>query len=645
MCNIVTSCYTLPQKDTTMVESFHNYQAKNESLHRNWTTFIDSGKVPKDLQEYIQHSWLRCKDHNIDTDLAHSPVNMDETGKILFLKENQFLIDQSRPHLQKLMDSVDSEALVITLANHKSEVISTLGKNLKQAEKINLIPGSRWSEEDCGTNGIGTALKETRALSIFGFEHYCHSWHELVCTSSPILDPFTQKTLGAITLSGPKDFVPLHNVAFANHIAKMIENSIYDHIQFSVASNYLSHFHSNNPIVIFDEYFQIKYVNLEAIRSLHLTVGEHFQLFPGKLDLMNSVTITNQYKDYNEKKWNVSTLPFIINNRILGRIAVFEKAISISAPAIGKASLKPITLDHIVTENTQVKNLKALASQYARTDLNVLITGETGTGKELFAKAIHNCSERRDKPFVVVNCGAIPKDLIASELFGYVEGAFTSALKGGKQGKFTAAQNGTIFLDEIGELPMDLQPYLLRVLEEGMVYPVGSTEGEVIDVRIIAATNRNLQSAISAGAFRDDLYYRLNILNLYIPPIRERKEDIPALLSAFLKEQNFPSIQVDREVFHMLQSHEWLGNVRELRSCFHRILFTFQLHSKRNIITVKDIPEEYRGIGPSIPPNLEKIPRHLTIEEALKITKGNKSRAADLLGISRMTLYRKLGKN
>ncbi|MEM6802250.1 MAG: sigma-54-dependent Fis family transcriptional regulator [Bacteroidota bacterium] len=597
-----------------------------------------------ELEPHIQQSWKRSKQYNIDADLKNSPINMNEANRRFFIKANQFLIEQSSPHLKKLVDSMDSESLIITLANHDAEVLANLGKNLSSAEAINLIPGSRWSEEDCGTNGIGTAVSESKALSIFGHEHYCHSWHELLCTSSPIKDPFTQKMLGTITLSGQKDFVPLHNIALVQSMAKMIENSIYDHIQFSIASNYLQYFRSNKPIVIFDEYFQIKYVNLEAVKLLHLTSGEYFHLFPGEVNLMTSLTISNQYRDFKGKLWKVSAHPFTINNRVLGRIAVFEKSTSVASTSPKKSAPKPISFDNIITENNQTKQLKLLADQYAKSDLNVLITGETGTGKELFAKAIHHSSERKKGPFVVVNCGAIPKELIASELFGYVEGAFTHAARGGKEGKFRAAHSGTIFLDEIGELPIDLQPYLLRILEEKKVYPLGTHTAYPIDVRIIAATNKDLKSAITAGSFRDDLYYRLNILHLNMLPLRERKEDIPFLFAAFLKEQKYPLIQVKQEVLELLKSYDWLGNIRELRNCFHKILFHFQIRNKGNIISIQDIPEEYRSPERKIAPTIVEEVAPLTIEKALIIAKGNKSKAADYLGISRTTLYRKLGK-
>lgn len=629
-------------KISLMVKSFYNYEAKNELLLQNWEKFVGAGKIPKDIKSYIQQSWIRSKHYNIDSALEHSQTKMTDANEICFIKENQFLVDQSNPYLQKLLNLMDTEMLVIALSNHKSEIVSTLGKNLRTAEKINLTPGSRWSEEDRGTNGIGTTVQESKPLSIFGHEHYSSSWHEWICTSSPILDPFTNKMLGVINLSGQKDFVPLHNIALVQSIARMIENDIYEYIQSSDASNYLHHFRSKNPIVIFDEYFQIKYTNLEAVKLLHLIKGEHFPLFPKGVNLMNVQIITNQYKDFKGKTWNVTTQPFKINNRILGRIATFEKTTSITTTTNKKLAEKQITFDSIITVNKAFKQLKVLASQYATTDLNVLISGETGTGKELFAKAIHNSSDRKDEPFVVVNCGAIPKDLIASELFGYVEGAFTNALKGGKKGKFELAHNGTLFLDEVGELPLDLQPYLLRIVEEGLVYPVGATNPELIDVRIIAATNKNLKSSIEAGTFREDLFYRLNILNLNIPSLRERKGDIAALFTAFLKEQQLHFAQVDLEIFNVLQVHNWLGNVRELRNCFHKMLFNFKLQNDRNVVTVEDLPGEYVfGEKHSITVLEEELPG-LNVEDALKISRGNKTNAAKILGISRMTLYRRL---
>lgn len=242
------------QFEKSMVKSFHNYASKNQSLLQDWERFVDSGNLSSEIKPYIGESWKRSKSLKINTSLSHSPYCMNDSNTLAFVKENQFLINQVQRHLIKLIETVDSEDLIITLANHRSEVITTVGKNLTPAERINLSPGSRWSEEDCGTNGIGTAIKESEALSIFGHEHYSQFWHELVCTTSPIKDPFTEKMLGAITLSGPKDFVPLHNMALVQNISNMIERSIYDHIQFSVASNYLEYFRSNKPLIIFDEF-------------------------------------------------------------------------------------------------------------------------------------------------------------------------------------------------------------------------------------------------------------------------------------------------------------------------------------------------------------------------------------------------------
>jgi sigma-54 dependent transcriptional regulator, acetoin dehydrogenase operon transcriptional activator AcoR len=294
-----------------------------------------------------------------------------------------------------------------------------------------------------------------------------------------------------------------------------------------------------------------------------------------------------------------------------------------------------------------------IARRVAATDATVLITGESGVGKELFTHAIHLASPRANQKFVAINCGAIPDALFESELFGYATGAFTGASRGGKPGKIELANDGTLFLDEIGELPLDMQVKLLRVLQEKQFYRVGATESTRINVRILAATNKKLEELIAQGRFREDLYYRLNVVSLEIPPLRERTEDIPELIQLFTREvatqYGKPTPAYDSQVIVTMMAYPWPGNIRELRNVIERLVIltdteqigvdalptnmtvqntAFRQAKNRQLLPVNTAPGEYEEL------------EHLKL--ALRTTFGNKAAAARILGISRGTLYNKM---
>ena len=304
----------------------------------------------------------------------------------------------------------------------------------------------------------------------------------------------------------------------------------------------------------------------------------------------------------------------------------------------------------------KMKEALGLAEKVAQgSETTVLIEGETGTGKELLAEYIHFLSPRSSFPFIPINCGAIPKDLFESELFGYERGAFTGALEKGKMGKVEAAEKGTLFLDEVGELFSSAQVKVLRVLEEKEYFKVGGVDQRKADVRIIAATNKDLESEVKKGNFRDDLYFRLNVVKLHIPPLRERKEDILPLFRFFVhrfNEQFKKSfVQISEEAEERILSYPWLGNVREIRNTAERILLLEKgdtvLGKHLSFLTGKEEPsEETARFKPFIPPEgiiLDKVEKEYILE-ALRIKKGNKSEAAKMLGISRSALIYRMQK-
>ncbi|MGA2026117.1 MAG: sigma-54 dependent transcriptional regulator [Syntrophobacteraceae bacterium] len=318
--------------------------------------------------------------------------------------------------------------------------------------------------------------------------------------------------------------------------------------------------------------------------------------------------------------------------------------------------LKQFGITNIIGESEGIKEALRLAAKVANThDTTALIEGETGTGKEIIAKAIHSHSNRIGKPFISINCGAISKDLVESELFGYEKGTFTGGLQEGKKGKFELADGGTLFLDEIEELAPSAQVKLLRVLEEREFYPVGGTEKRKIDVRIIAATNRGLEHHIKEGNFREDLYYRLNVIKIYLPPLKERKEDIIPLVLYYMNRFNekfgktFHGVAKDAE--KILVDYPWKGNVRELRNIVERVILleTDKLLQSKHLSFLPgrhkpalsavnlEVQIPFSGI------NIEELNRSLLIQ-ALKMSRGNKTKAAKLLGLTRATMLYRLDK-
>ena len=310
------------------------------------------------------------------------------------------------------------------------------------------------------------------------------------------------------------------------------------------------------------------------------------------------------------------------------------------------------TLDSIIGNSRAIQELKQEALVAAANTYPVLVVGESGTGKELFAQSIHHASSRGIHPFVQVNCAAIPKDLLESELFGYDRGAFTGARLAGKPGKFELAHRGTIFLDEIGDLPLDMQPKLLRVLEDKVFERVGGNRLIKSDFSLIAATNQNLERLIDSGHFRKDLYYRLNVISLNIPPLKERTEDIIPIARHLLRQANpgttCDEIRLSPEAINALLAHSWQGNVRELSNMLDRALSTMN----GEVIELTDLslpfkrqPSTYANLGFSSIRDVRAEAEKAAIAAALKKTANNKVRAATLLGIHRTLLYKKMRKH
>jgi two-component system NtrC family response regulator len=309
-------------------------------------------------------------------------------------------------------------------------------------------------------------------------------------------------------------------------------------------------------------------------------------------------------------------------------------------------------IDSFISSSPKMQEVLSVVSRAAESKATVLITGESGTGKEVLAKSIHYISQRKDNPFIAVNIPALPESLLESELFGHEKGAFTGADKF-RTGRFELANKGTIFLDEIGDIPLNLQVKLLRILQEHQIERLGSNESIDIDVRIIAATHQNLEQKIKDGTFREDLFYRLNVISIHIPPLRERKEDIAELIDHFIKkysdENDKPKLEISKEAFDILMKYNYPGNVRELENIIERAVVL----SRQNIITVNDLPQSVKGFKTEGDPILDEA-KNLTeqvealekklIYDALSKANGNQSLAGRMLGITERNLRYKMQK-
>ncbi|PAB59651.1 sigma-54-dependent Fis family transcriptional regulator [Anaeromicrobium sediminis] len=403
-------------------------------------------------------------------------------------------------------------------------------------------------------------------------------------------------------------------------------------------------------IVVFDKNLNLLKINSTGEKILNCKKSNMKNMSLEKLREED-----NEIGEYNltvnDKTYNLIGRDYNINIDNYNKIFIFNDANLLREKIFKLANRKEKTgLDRIIGNSKEIERVKKRVKMICDTSSTVLITGESGTGKELFARAIHEESKKNKEPFVPVNCGAIPENLLESELFGYVKGAFTGADPKGKIGKFQMAHGGTIFLDEIGDMPIPIQVKILRVLEEREVTPLGSNESKKINVRVIGATNKNLEKMVKENLFREDLYYRLNVIPLHIPPLRERAGDVRLLSKKFIdtysKLFNKPILKVEEDFFENIEKYSWPGNVRELQNVMEYIV---NIGESTCIIDKNILPNKIRNVSMDLELknyNLEYIEKHI-IKKAIE-KYGNKGTdkkiVAEKLGIGIATLYRKMKK-
>lgn len=630
-----------------------------------WKNFL-SGDGPTDcVRPEILAAWTRCRELGTDPYNA-SPdklINPDEIKQRL--NNNKKLLEVSKPAIKYLYNFIAGSKLFVSVSDVDGYLLLVYCDEEMVPPAKELLY-TNWNEKTLGNNPIGTSIVENRALFVRGYEHYSIYPHYYTGAGSPIHDP-SGNIIGAISITGKTKIAQHHTLGMIVMTAYAIERQLK--ILETLASVDTAYNHRNTIIdsiseglLVIDEKYNITFVNKVFNRFFSLEedslVNKNvFSFFNDSLvkDIINQKSHLTDY--VTEINVNNTRFPCTITYRPIktefsndGVIVINELSrVKKLAKRISETS-STITFNEIIGQNKDFVELIDISKSLALTESNILLLGESGTGKDVFAQAIHNHSNRRNGPFIPINCGAIPKHLINSELFGYTDGAFTGAAKGGSIGKFELANGGTIFLDEIGEMPLELQTALLRVIETRVITPVGGRTFIPINVRIIAATNKHLPTEIKLNTFRQDLYYRLNVLSITMPPLRDRKDDIKSLTMYFLNQlslqygktiNNIPS-----ETWEKLLNHNWPGNIRELKNIIERCVAL----AKSDILSPQLIPEDISANNGNISTlqsiesksSSEVIDDEEILRDMLEIYKWNITKVAKELGISRTTVYRKI---
>lgn len=637
--------------------------------------------TPDKFEQNIQQSKLRSASYLSDTKRIRPKLKYDDEALYSLLEKEKSFLQTTIPFLQELNEVINNEEFVLLLTDAQGCILEVLGsaKAQKDVGEKGILKGVVLNEENAGTNAVALSILQKEAIQIKGNEHYLEIYAHWTTSAAPIW--VNEKIEGFICTIGDLEQGHVHTLALVKAIAKSlsmhienreIQKQLFDSNQYAFAMmNSLDY--GVFAINIFDN---IQWVNDTAcrklnIRRMNLLEKPIQKIYPdwakAKKKLLEMSSFDDEQGQFNLKdlkaRFLFNAIPIITKEKeILGFILMFRELNRMIKALNKHAGLDArFTFESIITQNDRVKKIHENARIIARSPSTVLITGESGTGKEVFAQAIHNASPRAEGPFVALNCGAISATLIESELFGYEEGAFTDAKKGGRSGKFELADCGTLFLDEIGEMSLEMQIRLLRALQEGAITRVGSDKPINIDVRVIAATNKNLMKEVKEGRFRLDLYYRLDVVQLVIPPLRERQEDILPLFRYFLNQKaeklkmNIPSL--DGFLLDKIELYNWPGNVRELEN-FAEKMVLFQGNYSPEILDFDFGQLVYNSVIPQ--PLNNEIPKHdiqqslaympktladmekETILNTLRHTSNNITKAASILNISRNTLYMKL---
>ena len=632
---------------------------EEKEIRRAWEWFIEDGTTPATVRAAVASSWQRSQDHRVPVERQNAPLVL-EAELVEQHSIHSPLVEAARPALRQARLFLAEANSMIILTDPSGLILETAGdpRTIDLGHLVHLEQGGLWKEADIGTNAIGTAIATLEPVQIHGAEHFCNDVGVWTCAATPIWHPEDGDLLGVVDISGPaRNFNP-RDLALAVAVRHQIEGAIAqsissDHQRLLRCFLKKRSLWANENIVAIDHRGRVVYGGDSALRDLD---RHHPGLASGgRIGPLKGVPAGGWASALRELLPSASTEAVIDQNRQIGAIIVLHNRRRPSVPTLERPLPERFfDFDEILGDSPAMQEVKERARKMAVTDAPILIEGETGVGKELFARAIHSTGPTSSGPFVPVNCGGIPRDLFGSELFGYSKGAFTGAREQGHAGKIEAADGGLLCLDEVGEMPLEHQPFLLRVLEDGLVYRIGSNEGRPIRLRLVSLTNRNLLAEAEAGRFRRDLYYRIAVLRLQIPPLRDRGDDVVALTHHFAgkaaSRMERPLPRFHDEVLRIFRLYSWPGNVRELRNVVENMI----LLGNSDQLGIDDVPIEVRQRAdqvaasfsleqpsPSASPNL-RLSERAAIETALAEAHGNLTDAAKRLGIARSTLYRKL---
>lgn len=677
-----------------------------------WEHFIryDNTMDYSGIRPEILDSWHRSRESALNPmEISHVRLTPEEMEQRIHACMPVLAV--VRPYMEQLYSIVKGTDVYISFSDQDAYVLELIG-DPSMSDRLQTLSsfslGSNRSETVAGTNAIGTAIYLKKPIQIWSEEHYLLAHKNYVCSGAPILDD-EGNVMGCINITGRASDIHAHTLGMVMCAAKGIANEVKLHSAYKdielISSQRNAIVQSMDAgVILLNSDGQIIQINKEALRMLKLD----YETVIGKA-LFDFISLGNS--NFTRKNRSLSALEdleFIKRKRSNVEVNIFRKD-SAATPEKFTISTNPVersegisegtiitlneqqsihklvsqvsgfraryTFDSIIGNSSEVKSMLNTCRQASQSESNVLILGESGTGKELIAQAIHNGSPRAKGPFVAVNCASIPHDLVESELFGYERGAFTGALKEGRPGKFELADGGTIFLDEIGDMTLEAQSSLLRVLQMREVTRIGGKYPKQIDVHIIAATNRNLALDVEHHTFRQDLFYRLNVMTIHVPPLRSRESDVLLLAEFFLdRYSRGRNLKLDPDVAAFISSYYWPGNIRQLENAMERAANLVQgttiefEHLPKEIMDSrekeKELEQEFSasrhtntGDSAFSPDSfedstnpVESVPDSFdySLEEkkalirALTESRGNVTKAGACLGLSRRTMYRRL---
>jgi len=636
-------------------------------LEQAWSRYVQNEVIEiQRVRPEVANSWQRCRNYKVNPYGADehvvNPLELRER-----LHQHHHLVKIARSAIENLYSFVRGSGFEIVLSDPHAYLLEVVGDReiLSMASKVQLCPGGNWHESAKGTNAIGTAIMEKQPVQILAWEHFCRPNHFLTCSAAPIFDP-EGEMVGVLNISGDYRYANAHTLGMVVAAVNAIEKQLCLH---KVTSKlYVAYKYSqtllesiSDGIVSVDNSGVIAEMNSSGGRIFGINhqsaKGKHINaVMRQSAPIMSLLTTGEGYQDreillekQGKKVFSTATMLLDDSGNTIGAVAVLREARESQKSRRAQVSTLPrYSFEDIIGESVAITEAKEWAKLAAQSASTILLNGESGTGKELFAQSIHNASSRRNAPFIAVNCAAFADTLIESELFGYEEGAFTGAKKGGSPGKFESADHGTLFLDEIGDMPLNVQAKVLRIIQEKKVSRIGSIEEKQVDIRIIASTHKNLKDEVQKGNFREDLYYRLNVLVVLVPALRDRVEDIPLLamhlMEKIAEKMGKPRVRMGDDFIDKLCDHTWPGNVRELENAIERAVISSGekavLVPHHMVLDAMGSPirESRRAEGVIPLSEMEKE----AIVSALTIYNGNIQKVAAKLGIGRNTLYRKI---